>query len=143
MSSVSVTRRYDAPAEAVFDAWLDPAKARKFLFATADGEMLRVDIDGRTGGAFVITERRGGEDIEHAGEYLEVERPRRIVFDFAVPKFSTQHTRVTIDVAPAGDRAAELTLTQDGVIEGWEEKTREGWRTILEGLARVVTSAHS
>jgi len=140
MSSISVTRRYDAPAEAVFDAWLDPARARKFLFATPDGEMVRVEIDGRTGGAFVITERRAGEDIEHAGEYLEVERPRRIAFVFAVPKFSTERTRVTIDIAPIGDDGAELTLTHDGVLEGWEEKTREGWAVILEGLARVVRS---
>ena len=91
----------------------------------------------------MITERRDGEDIEHAGEYLEVERPRRIAFDFAVPKFSTQRTRVTIDIVPRGDAGSALTLTHDGVLEGWEEKTKAGWRTILEGLARVVTSAAS
>lgn len=140
MSSVSVTRSYDAPPETVFDAWLDPARARRFLFATPDGVMLHVDIDGRAGGAFVITERRGGEDIEHAGEYLEVDRPRRLSFDFSVPKFSTQHTRVTIDVAPSGESRCELTLTHDGVLEGWEEKTKQGWETILEGLARVLSS---
>jgi len=55
MSSVSVTRRYDAPPEQVFDAWLDPARARKFLFATPTGEMVRVEIDGRARGSFVIT----------------------------------------------------------------------------------------
>ena len=137
MSRVQVTRSFDAPAEAVFDAFLDPARAAKFLFATPAGEMVRVDIDGRAGGAFVITERRDGEDIEHAGEYLEVDRPRRISFDFAVPKFSTQKTRVTIDIEPR-DGGSALTLTQEGVPEGWEEKTRAGWRTILEGLARAL-----
>lgn len=140
MSSVSVTRRYDAPPEAVFDAWLDPARARKFLFATPSGEMVRVEIDGRAGGAFVITERRDGEDIEHAGEYLEVERPRRIAFVFAVPKFSTERTHVTIDIVPTGDDGAELTLTHEGVLEGWEEKTREGWGLMLEGLAEALRS---
>src|ERR1043165_4995781 len=105
MSSISVTRHYDAPAEAVFDAWLDPARARKFLFATPNGEMVRVEIDGRAGGASVIPEHRDDEDIEHAGEYLEADRPRRIAFVFAVPKFSTERTRVTIDVAPRADGA--------------------------------------
>lgn len=42
---VRVSRRYASPAEEVFDAWLDPAKARQFLFATATGKMVRVDID--------------------------------------------------------------------------------------------------
>jgi uncharacterized protein YndB with AHSA1/START domain len=143
MSSVRVTRRYDARPEAVFDAFVDPARVGRFLFATDAGEMVRVDIDARAGGAFVITERRDGEDIEHAGEYIEVDRPRRLSFDFSVPKFSTQRTRVTIDIVPSGDAAAELTLTHDGVLEGWEEKTKAGWETILEGLARVVSSGAS
>src|ERR1043165_7111000 len=182
MSSVRVSRRYAAPPEAVFDAFTDPARAGKFLFATPAGEMVRVDIDARPGGAFVIPERRAGEDIEqpgeniggggpgrppppaptplprpgpprspgeggktidHAGEYIEVERPRRLSFDFSVPKFSTQRTRVTIDIAPNGDDAAELTLTHEGVLDGWEEKTKAGWATILEALARVVSSGVS
>ncbi len=140
MSSVSVTRRYDAPPEAVFDAWLEPARARRFLFATPAGEMVRVEIDGRAGGSFVITERRGGEDIEHAGEYLEVERPRRISFVFAVPKYSTERTHLTIDIVPSGDHGSELTLTQEGVLPEYEEKTREGWAGILEGLAGTLRS---
>ena len=143
MSSVRVSRRYAAAPEAVFDAFTDPARAGKFLFATPEGRMVRVDIDARPGGAFVITEHRDGEEIEHAGEYIEVERPRRLSFDFAVPKFSTQRTRVTINIAPKGDDDAELTLTHDGVLDGWEEKTKAGWETILEALARVVSSGAS
>jgi uncharacterized protein YndB with AHSA1/START domain len=139
LSRVSVSRRYDAPPEAVFDAWLDPARARKFLFATPTGEMVRVEIDGRAGGSFVITERRNGEDIEHAGEYLEVDRPRRIAFAFAVPKYSTERTHVTIDIVPAGSGGAELMLTQEDVLAGYEERTREGWKGILEGLAGALS----
>ena len=137
MSSVRVSRDFDAPPEAVFDAWLDPERARKFLFATPAGEMVRVEIDGRAGGAFVITERRDGDDVEHVGEYLEVERPRRLSFTFAVPKFSTQKTHVTIDIEPR-DGGSALTLTQDGVLDEWAETTREGWAGILEGLAKTL-----
>ena len=32
---IHVTRRFDAAPERVFDAWLDPETARKFLFATS------------------------------------------------------------------------------------------------------------
>lgn len=42
---VRVSRRYGSAAEEVFDAWLDPTKARQFLFATDTGKMVRVDID--------------------------------------------------------------------------------------------------
>src|ERR1700694_1259611 len=97
---VTVTRRFDFPIERVFDAWLDPVRAGKFLFATPTGKMVRVEIDARVGGAFTFTDRRDGEDVEHIGTYLEIDRPRRLVFTFAVPKYSGQFTRVSIDLKP-------------------------------------------
>jgi len=138
MSSFRVTRHYDAPPEEVFDAWLDPQRAGKFLFATPTGKMLRVEIDPRVGGTFNITERRDGDDVEHVGDYTEIDRPRRLAFDFAVPKYSSQRTRVTIDIAPAAV-GSKLTLTQEGVMPGYEERTREGWRSVLEGLAAALS----
>ena len=85
-----IARHFAASAERVFDAWLDPAKACHFLFATPNGIMNRVDIDARVGGRYVIVDLRDAdgerEEIEHVGKYLEVERPRRLVFTLCVPK---------------------------------------------------------
>jgi uncharacterized protein YndB with AHSA1/START domain len=126
----------------VFDAWLEPEIAGKFLFATKTGTMVRVDIDARVGGRFVLVDRRDGEDIEHTGEYLEIDRPRRLVFTFGVPKYSALFTRVTIDIAPLGS-GCELTLTHEGVLPEWREKSKEGWTMILDGLAEVLVSAEA
>lgn len=131
--SLVITRRFDFSIERVFDAWLDPARASKFLFATPTGTMVRVDIDARVGGSFNIT-RRDGEDIEHVGTYLEIDRPRRLVFTFGVPKFSDQMMRVTIDLKPL-PTGCELTLTHEQVPAEWLDRTREGWAMILEGLS--------
>lgn len=49
-------------------------------------------------GKFLMVRRSNGEDVEHVGEYLVIERPCRLVFTFAVPKFSTQFTQVTIEI---------------------------------------------
>ena len=35
---LTVTRDFTAPPEAVFDAWLNPALARQFLFTTPNSE---------------------------------------------------------------------------------------------------------
>jgi uncharacterized protein YndB with AHSA1/START domain len=122
---VRVSRRFDASAERVFDAWLDPEKAGKFLFATPTGTMVRAEIDPRVGGTFCFVDRRDGEDVAHTGTYLEIDRPRRLVFSFAVPKYSAATTRVIVEIVPR-EAGCELTLTHEGVLPEYRDRTRRG-----------------
>jgi uncharacterized protein YndB with AHSA1/START domain len=135
--TVQVTRTFAASPERIFDAWLNPEIARRFLFATPTGEMVRVDIDARVGGKFFIVRRTDGDEVEHVGEYLALERPRRLVFTFAVPKFSAVYTQVSIDIVPAGS-GCTLTLTHEGVLPEWADRTQEGWEKILGSLDRSI-----
>lgn len=143
MPSVTVTHRYAHSPEKVFDAWLDPSLARRFLYTTPDGEVIRCDIDARVGGRYAIVDRRppGGEfsgDIEHVGEYLEIDRPRRLVFTFGVPQFDPVFTRVTVEIAPDGDGCV-LTLTNDDVPAEWADSNTEGWTMILGSLESALS----
>jgi uncharacterized protein YndB with AHSA1/START domain len=131
---VRVTHRFDASAERVFDAWLDPKTAGRWLFATSTGQMVRVEIDARVGGQFIFVDRRNGEDIEHRGEYLDLDRPRRLAFTFGVPKYSSETTRVCVDIVPR-ETGCELTLTHEGVLPEYAERTNSGWTEILGRLA--------
>jgi uncharacterized protein YndB with AHSA1/START domain len=135
--TVKVTHRYSASAERVFDAWLDPKKASQFLFATPTGQMVKAEIDPRVGGKFNFTDRRDGEDIEHVGTYLEIDRPRRLVFTFSVPKFSSVETKVAIDIVAQG-AGCEVTLTHEGVLPDYATRTQGGWTRILGGLEKTV-----
>jgi len=138
--SLSVSHRFTATPERVFDAWLDPSTAGKWFVATPTGQMVRVEIDARVGGKFVFVDRRDGEDVEHVGEYLEIDRPRRLVFTFAVPKYSSVITRVTIDIALT-ETGCDLTLTHDNVLPEWATQTEAGWTMILDGLGRTLDRA--
>jgi len=126
-------------AERVFDAWIDPNKARRFLFATPDGEIVHCDIDARPGGSFTITRRDKEGETEHVGIYEVVERPNKLVFTFGVPKFTSDMTLVTIDIAPTSS-GCQLTLTQEGVWADWVEKTNEGWNMILNELRESLSA---
>jgi uncharacterized protein YndB with AHSA1/START domain len=138
MPDIKVTHRYAAPPERVFDAWLDPKLARRFAFATPDGEMIRADIDPRVGGRFNFTDRRPEMgDVEHVGEYEVIDRPRRLVFTFAVPQYDPNSTRVTLDFA-AVDGGTEVTLTHEGVPPEYQEQTPKGWTMILAGLEKAL-----
>ena len=44
-ATVRVSRRFESPPDRVFDAWLDPARAGRWLFASSSGRMVRVEID--------------------------------------------------------------------------------------------------
>ncbi len=131
--SLTVSRHFTATPEQVFDAWLDSDKAGKWLFATPTGQMVRVHIDARVGGTFAFVDRRDGEDVERRGEYLEIDRPRRLKFTFSVPKYSAVVTRVTLEITPAGT-GCDLTLTHDGVLPEWASPSRDGWTKILDAL---------
>jgi two-component system cell cycle response regulator DivK len=143
---VEVTRRFEAPPERLFDAWLDPESAGRWLFATPEGEMVRTEIDAQVGGRYKIVERRDGEDVLHTGTYEEIDPPHRLVFTLAVPKYSSDEARVSVDIAPEDSGGASLTLRQSVPAQTPVpvEKIREGWETLLDGLgAELEEGRHS
>jgi uncharacterized protein YndB with AHSA1/START domain len=136
---VGVTHRFGASAERVYDAFLDPARAARFLFATATGHIVRCEIDARVGGTFTIVDRRAGEDVAHTGVYVTLERPRLIVFTFTVDKYSSERSTVTIEIAPLR-RGCELTLTHEmtAVAASLRDRTEDGWRAMLDVAAEIL-----
>jgi uncharacterized protein YndB with AHSA1/START domain len=136
---------FAASAERVYDAWLDSRTAGRWLFATATGQMMRVEIDARVGGSFTVTERRDGEDVAHVGEYVELTRPRRIVFLLRVPKYSQQADRVVVDIVPLHS-GCEVTITHElAAVTGAGPESAEnvknaerGWSGVLRGLASTL-----
>jgi uncharacterized protein YndB with AHSA1/START domain len=136
---VQVTHAYAHAPERVFDAWLNPQVARRFLFATATGEVVRCDLDPRVGGKFVVVDRRDGVDVEHTGTWLIIDRPRRLQFTFGVPAFSPDFDLVTIEIA-ATETGCRLTLTTEMKPE-WAahlDRARNGWTTMLQGLEQSL-----
>jgi uncharacterized protein YndB with AHSA1/START domain len=131
---VRVTHHVSASAERVYDAFLDPEKASRFLFATGTGQIVRCEINARVGGTFTIVDRRHGENVAHTGTYLELARPSRIVFTLTVPKFSSESNTVTIEITPLA-RGCELTLTQTMAATAADDvrkRVEQGWRAIVE-----------
>jgi uncharacterized protein YndB with AHSA1/START domain len=147
---VRVTHRYSAPSERVFDAWITPALASRFLFRTRTGNVMQCEMTPEVGGGFTVIDRRpaaeGDEsvfDVVHLGKYLEIDRPRRLVFEFSVLTFGNESpTRVTVEVQPLGTQASELTLTHEvGSNEHArlvEDATRRGWTNMLQTIEREL-----
>jgi uncharacterized protein YndB with AHSA1/START domain len=124
--TVTITHKFSVRAETVFDAWLDPQIAGKFLFATPGGIMRKVEIDARV-----------GNDAEHVGEYLEIARPHRLQFSFGGKPFPA--TLVSLTIQELGN-GCELRLFHDGVWLEYEASVNEGWKAILTTLSSLLSS---
>jgi len=132
-----ITRHFRASAEEVFDAWLNPELARQW-FGPGLGEMTRVEIDARVGGTFWLVQRRGAEEAQHTGEYLELDRPRRLVFTWRTPPL-TESSRVVVEIAPKGD-GCELTLTHE-MDQKWADfvdRAAGAWQKMADTVATLV-----
>ena len=134
---VRVTQRFSAPAGRVFHAWIDPATAGKWLFSTASRPVARVKVDARVGGSYCFVERRNGADVEHAGEYLEIARPRRLVFTLSEQKRSRDLSRVIVEIVPAGT-GCELTLAHESVLPDQAGRIEGRWAGMLYGLGTIL-----
>ena len=138
-AAIRVTRRFRAPPDQVFNAWLDPEIAGEWLFATASHPMARVEIDARVGGSFRFVDQRDGEMTEYTGEYVEIVPHRRLAFSLSVEKCPHVITRVMVEIVPMKNGCA-LTLTHENLPPDYVSRTEGRWTGILYGLGVTLDS---
>jgi len=140
-ASVRLSRLLSAPPERIFDAWLDAGAARAFLFAArTGGNAISSEIDGRVGGGFRIVRHGTAEDVEYSGEYLEIDRPHRLVFSLSVEKYAQQDDRVIVELAAVASQSL-LVLTHEFSLPNLAERFRiqREWAKVLAGLEALCT----
>ena len=139
-ASVRVSRQLRAAPERIFDAWLNADDARTFLFAGRIGETISSETDARLGGGFRIVRRWDGEDVEYSGEYLEIDRPHRLVFSLFVEKYAQRDDRVIVELAPVADHSL-LVLTHELSLANPAERSRiqREWSIVLDRLEALCT----
>lgn len=137
--TLRVTRRFREAPPRVFAAWLDPAIARRWLFATASHPVAHVDLDARPGGSFRFVDSRGDTTVEYSGEYLMVDPPRRLTFALSLPGQSPAitHVMVEVDRAPNG---CTLDLVHEHVPKDKARDIEGRWCGMLYGLAELLES---
>jgi uncharacterized protein YndB with AHSA1/START domain len=140
LRTVQVSHRFEAAPERVYDAWLKPEQVAKWMAAPAQAimgtqdEILHIEVDPRVGGKFSFLVRRQGQEIDHVGEYLEMDRPRRLVFTWGAPVYSSEFSHVSLDLVPDG-AGTLVTLTATNVLAEYAERTQQGWASILGKIA--------
>lgn len=137
---VRIERTFEAPVEAVFDAWTSPEVMRRWLHPAPDWGTPEADVDLRVGGTVrVVMRRPDGSQAEARGRYTLIDRPHRLVMTWV------------FDDDPANQQLLELTFTQsegattvrllNTAISTDERRDNQdwGWRGCLDELERLMS----
>ena len=158
-----INHTFDAPIDLVFEMWTDPRHLARWL--PPRGFTMRfIEPDLREGGVTFWSMTDGGEITFHGqSEYLEIDRPRRLVYtqwfcderknvsrhplmptwpermltNVELASESPDRTRVTVKWEIHGDatpaEVAEFDNEKGGMTQGWTGSF-EKLETILEGV---------
>jgi uncharacterized protein YndB with AHSA1/START domain len=137
---VNVQREIAAPAEDLFDAWLDAQSLGSWLRPSGVRET-RAETDPRVGGTFRIVMVDDESSMEHIGTYREIDRPRRLVFTWSSPATRFRDSIVTVTFQPSSTSATVVEIRQVGLPD---EEARAGhhagWSDALRELDRITRS---
>jgi uncharacterized protein YndB with AHSA1/START domain len=137
-ATVRLTRRFAAPPEAVFDAWTHPEVLRRWWAAEPTWTSPGCDVDLRVGGRYVLRMLTdAGDVLVVAGEYREIERPRRLVYTWSW-EGTGDVSLVTVEFNADGD-GTTVVLEHSGLATPQErERHAAGWRGTFDNLDRRV-----
>ncbi|MFN8421832.1 MAG: SRPBCC domain-containing protein [Phycisphaerae bacterium] len=142
---VRVTRVIRAPRERVFDAWVRPELRRQWWIAGGKPALTTCELDARPGGRYCMKQRGGCTDEapdfewEMEGQFVEVDRPRRLVFTWNVNhQPPVVDSRVTIDFndVPGG---TEIVLVHERLdTAALRDGTHDGWTHLIGHMAELL-----
>jgi uncharacterized protein YndB with AHSA1/START domain len=134
---LTMTRRFEASPERVYDAWTDPQFASLWLFTGPTSEAHTCEMDVRPGGRWTITDTRGGTIYSGGGEFLEADRPRKVSLTFGMPQFSPEFDLITVTFEPDGDGCI-MRFRQEGIAQMAKGPSESGWTPMFQGLAKAI-----
>jgi uncharacterized protein YndB with AHSA1/START domain len=138
--SAVVQRLLPASAEVVYDAWLDVNALTEFM-CPDPACAAHVECDPRVGGRFRIVMAYPNGTSEVRGEYLELNRPRRLRLTWTPD--SAFESVVTVDLEPRGTDQTMMTITHTLLPDELAPAYDEGWSAIARHLAELLCLAPS
>jgi uncharacterized protein YndB with AHSA1/START domain len=121
--------RVEASPETIFDFFTDPAKAVRWM-----GE--QATLDPRPGGIYRVAMN---EEYVVIGEYVEVDRPHRVVFTWGwkddLQQMPPGSSTVEVTLTPDGDATLVRVVHRDIPTPEAAESHRDGWNRFLPELA--------
>jgi uncharacterized protein YndB with AHSA1/START domain len=137
-----IERTFDAPAEAVFDAWTSEDVMRRWYHAGPDWETPDVEVDLRVGGRVrVVMRKPDGSEVELSGEYTEIERPRRLAMTCTFSDDPAGQEQLVELTFSESDGSTTVVLINSGIpTDERRDAQHWGWDGCFDELERALAS---
>jgi uncharacterized protein YndB with AHSA1/START domain len=126
--TLRLERTYQAPAQAVFDAWTSEEVLRRWFHAEREWDTPEASVDLRVGGELRVVMRNPETGAEYGGggRYTEIDPPYRLAFTWLWDDNGTR-TLIELDFEEA-DGATTVRFKHSGL---WDEEAvrshTDGW----------------
>jgi uncharacterized protein YndB with AHSA1/START domain len=140
-TTLRMERTFDAPAQAVFDAWTSEEVMRRWWHVGPDWETPEAEVDLRVGGAVrvVMHDPHKGVDYGGGGHYTEIDPPRRLAFTWT---WDDHPKRMLIEID--FEEADGVTTVRFTHRDLWDEEAvrshEDGWGKTFDNLARELAA---
>ena len=139
---VRIERTFDAPAEAVFEAWTSPEVMRRWFHCEPDWETPEAEVDLRVGGKVrVVMRRPDGTEIGASGEYTLIDRPRRLEMTWTFDDEPTNQQRVELSFSESGGSTTVVMLNSGISTDERRDAQHHGWRGCFDELIRALAAS--
>ena len=136
--SLTIKRRFNAPPEKVFAAWIDPEKVKRWM-GPGPVEVLRAESDPRTGGRYRwVMKSPDGEEHDVSGIYKEVVPNEKLVFTWAWKSTPERESLVTAIFKRDGSGTLFTLQHEQFFDEDARDRHNQGWTGAMEKLAKYV-----
>ncbi len=138
LTEITVSRTIPAPAEKVFDIWMDPKSPGGPWFGAA-----RLIFNPVVDGLFYSLVNHEGKTHPHYGRFVKIERPYHIEHTWMSEGTRGAESVVSITLEPRGDDT-EFTIRHSGVPDDeLGRQHKDGWGWILSMLAQGMAARRS
>jgi uncharacterized protein YndB with AHSA1/START domain len=136
---VRIERTFDAPAEAVFDAWTSPEVMRRWFHVAPDWETPEAEVDLRVGGKVRIVMRRpDGGEIGASGEYTLIDRPHKLVMTWNFEDHPSNEQLIELSFSES-EGSTRVVMINSGISTAERRDAQHhGWDGCFDELERAL-----
>lgn len=140
--TLRMKRTFQAPAEAVFNAWTSEEVMRRWWQAEIGWETSEAEVDLRVGGPVRVVMRDPEKDAEYGGggHYTEIDPPTRLAFTWLWDE-EARRTLIELDFEEH-DGVTTVNFTHSGLWDEEAVRSHEGgWSRVFANLKEELEAA--